>query len=196
VSSSPAPVRHEFRPRDLVGGHPVIDFVNTVTARNTLPLDWLADSAALRQWASFTDLPQVPAPAEEELLLCRQFREALHATLSAVIDGQAVPDDAASTIQENWRQAASHAHLVLHEPPFALEYGFGEGVSALRHALAGAAIELLTDLPLDRLRRCPGDDCGWLFLDTSKAGRRRWCDMATCGTTDKNRRRRPESRRT
>ncbi|MFH9585335.1 CGNR zinc finger domain-containing protein [Streptomyces luteogriseus] len=29
------------------------------------------------------------------------------------------------------------------------------------------------------VRRCPGQDCGWLFLDES--GRRRWCSLVTCG---------------
>ena len=37
-----------------------------------------------------------------------------------------------------------------------------------------------------RLHRCPGRDCGWVFLDTS--GRRRWCSMATCGRREKMRR--------
>ncbi|MBW8732827.1 MAG: CGNR zinc finger domain-containing protein [Asticcacaulis sp.] len=27
--------------------------------------------------------------------------------------------------------------------------------------------------------------CGWLFADTSKNGRRRWCAMQTCGTISK-----------
>ena len=37
-----------------------------------------------------------------------------------------------------------------------------------------------------RLHRCPGRDCGWVFLDMS--GRRRWCSMATCGSREKMRR--------
>jgi predicted RNA-binding Zn ribbon-like protein len=39
---------------------------------------------------------------------------------------------------------------------------------------------------LARVRRCPGRDCGWLFLDAS--GRRRWCSMTTCGSREKMRR--------
>ena len=34
--------------------------------------------------------------------------------------------------------------------------------------------------------RCPGRDCGWLFLDAS--GRRRWCSMGACGSREKMRR--------
>jgi predicted RNA-binding Zn ribbon-like protein len=37
-----------------------------------------------------------------------------------------------------------------------------------------------------RLGRCANQDsCGWLFADTSKNGRRRWCAMETCGTISK-----------
>ena len=36
---------------------------------------------------------------------------------------------------------------------------------------------------LDRVKACPGDDCGWLFLDRS--GRRRWCSMDSCGNRAK-----------
>jgi predicted RNA-binding Zn ribbon-like protein len=33
------------------------------------------------------------------------------------------------------------------------------------------------------VKACPGDSCGWLFLDPR--GRRRWCIMATCGNRSK-----------
>jgi predicted RNA-binding Zn ribbon-like protein len=46
-----------------------------------------------------------------------------------------------------------------------------------------SAGELLLSGPLERLGECPG--CGWLFLDTSRNGARRWCSMATCGSRDK-----------
>lgn len=56
----------------------------------------------------------------------------------------------------------------------------------LAHRIAESAFVLLTRGPLDRLGACPS--CGWLFVDTSKNGRRRWCSMATCGARDKSRR--------
>jgi predicted RNA-binding Zn ribbon-like protein len=52
-----------------------------------------------------------------------------------------------------------------------------------------SAAELLTGDPLDRLRSCAGGaDCGWVFLDTSRNGRRRWCEMEVCGSRAKMRR--------
>jgi predicted RNA-binding Zn ribbon-like protein len=39
-----------------------------------------------------------------------------------------------------------------------------------------------------RFRVCANDGCRWVFEDTSRAGRRRWCDMTTCGNRAKARR--------
>jgi predicted RNA-binding Zn ribbon-like protein len=58
-----------------------------------------------------------------------------------------------------------------------------------------AAVDLLGELDSDRTRVCRGNDCGWLFIDSSKSGRRVWCDMATCGNTAKSQRFARASRR-
>jgi predicted RNA-binding Zn ribbon-like protein len=57
---------------------------------------------------------------------------------------------------------------------------------ALQHALIGAAMQLLCSADVHRVKACDG--CGWLFLDTSRAGARRWCSMAMCGARHKMRR--------
>jgi predicted RNA-binding Zn ribbon-like protein len=33
----------------------------------------------------------------------------------------------------------------------------------------------------ERLKVCPGEDCGWAFYDTSRNQSSRWCSMAVCG---------------
>jgi predicted RNA-binding Zn ribbon-like protein len=40
----------------------------------------------------------------------------------------------------------------------------------------------------DRVRQCGGENCGWLFLDTSRNRSRQWCDMRDCGNLAKVRR--------
>ena len=44
--------------------------------------------------------------------------------------------------------------------------------------------EVATGRP-DRFRICANDRCRWTFFDASPTGRRRWCDMATCGNRAK-----------
>ncbi|MFL5831189.1 MAG: CGNR zinc finger domain-containing protein [Solirubrobacteraceae bacterium] len=36
-----------------------------------------------------------------------------------------------------------------------------------------------------RLKVCPGEDCGWMFFDTSRNQSGRWCSMSVCGGREK-----------
>ncbi|MFD3516719.1 CGNR zinc finger domain-containing protein [Streptomyces sp. NPDC058657] len=53
-------------------------------------------------------------------------------------------------------------------------------------AVARDAVALLTD-PAARnaLRRCEGDHCPRLYLDTSRGHRRRWCSSEVCGNRER-----------
>ena len=53
---------------------------------------------------------------------------------------------------------------------------------------AYSAAELLTGEMLGRLKACPGEGCGWIFIDASRNRSRRWCDMQSCGNRAKARR--------
>jgi predicted RNA-binding Zn ribbon-like protein len=48
-----------------------------------------------------------------------------------------------------------------------------------------SAADLLVGRQLQRVRQCANPDCGWLFLDNSKSGNRRWCSMSACGNRAK-----------
>ncbi|HSI80867.1 MAG TPA: CGNR zinc finger domain-containing protein [Solirubrobacterales bacterium] len=54
-------------------------------------------------------------------------------------------------------------------------------------ALARDAIDLFSSPLAGRIRVCAADDCGLLFVDASRPGRRRWCSMERCGDRAKKR---------
>ena len=55
--------------------------------------------------------------------------------------------------------------------------------------VARSAADLLTSDELDRVGQCADDrGCGWLFIDTTRSRRRRWCSMDSCGNRAKQRR--------
>jgi predicted RNA-binding Zn ribbon-like protein len=60
--------------------------------------------------------------------------------------------------------------------------------SALLAPVLWSAADLLVQAPHRRIRQCANPQCLWLFLDASKNGTRRWCDMAACGNRAKARR--------
>lgn len=61
--------------------------------------------------------------------------------------------------------------------------------------IATPLVEAIAAGETARFRVCANDDCRWVFEDESRAGRRRWCDMTSCGNRAKVRRYR-ERRRT
>lgn len=57
---------------------------------------------------------------------------------------------------------------------------------ALLAAVARDAVDLFTDpLARSRLRRCEGENCTLVYLDTSRGRRRRWCSSEVCGNRER-----------
>jgi predicted RNA-binding Zn ribbon-like protein len=67
--------------------------------------------------------------------------------------------------------------------------------AGLRPILLSAEALLLDTAALARLHECPAERCGWLFLDVSRNGSRRWCSMRTCGNLAKAHRHQARRRR-
>lgn len=204
---------HTFQPRDLVGGHVVVDLLNTVTARDTEPIDWLDGYPRLLEWAALTGefTPGVlarlraradaePGAAARALERVRELREAVRDVLVGAVHGHGAgaddparrelpPDaDSVARVEGHWKQAAARSRLTLVGGTAHLRPDVAtSGLDYLAHDLALRALDLLRALPRERTRVCPGPHCGWVFVDTSRAGRRRWCDMATCGNAAKGR---------
>ncbi|MXN77294.1 hypothetical protein GR157_21450 [Burkholderia sp. 4701] len=193
---------HPFDARDYVGGHPVLDFVNTVTGRDQTPRDWLPDYDAYLAWlatsAAFPALDlkrlaaraaDAPADAERALRDAKRLREALFGIFGALSHRAPVAAADLDTLEHAWRHAMSGRRLVA--TAGRVEFGDPPDPADLdlpTDRIALDATKLLEALPGGRLRMCAGPNCAWLFIDSSKTGRRKWCDMATCGNVAKARR--------
>ena len=201
------PVQHEFASYDLIAGHTVLDFLNTATARDQpVPIDWLFDYGSLLGWARLTgrfgpdELKALevrsrhhPQQAARALRAVRALREHLHAMFSASIDGRPIERHDLAAFEQVWKRACAHALLATVDGELQVMHAIQRSkLDLLLHTLVLDAAELLARAEQQRVRRCEGTHCGWLFIDTSKAGRRRWCDMATCGNVAKARRHRAQ----
>ncbi len=60
-----------------------------------------------------------------------------------------------------------------------------QGLEWLLTAIARNGAELIAEGPEAPIRKCANPDCGLLFYDDSRTGRRRWCSMAVCGNRAK-----------
>ncbi|GHF40784.1 putative RNA-binding Zn ribbon-like protein [Amycolatopsis bartoniae] len=177
---------------ELVGGDVVLDFVNTVTWR--LRPDRLADELrtpeVLVAWLLRTGLVrQAPAPvspqrAARTLSRVRDLREDLYAVLAASIAGREPPPS--DRLHRTMLRALARARVVSVVP---LRESFvPSDVADVPVLLALEARRFLRDVDPVRLRQCADDGCGWLFLDRSRNGSRRWCSSADCGNRARARR--------
>jgi predicted RNA-binding Zn ribbon-like protein len=155
----------------LQGGALALDFANTVdwtVDDHEIPAtDALLEPDSLERWGARLGVAGRPG-GPEELELARNLRTALHDLFSALATERAPDEFSLARLRYAYAQAVANGALVARED-------------------GSFAVELLRDpARLARLHRCPGRDCGWIFLDTS--GRRRWCSMQTCGSREKMRR--------
>jgi predicted RNA-binding Zn ribbon-like protein len=174
----------------LQGGALSIDFANTVDwtedEREIPATDALLDPDSLERWGARLEVAGTPG-GPEELELARGLRTALHQIFSALAREEEPDSFSLSRLRFAYAQAVAAGTLVPREDGgFGLEWRDDEP-RRVRFAVAADAVALLADpARIARLHRCPGRDCGWVFLDMS--GRRRWCSMQTCGSREKMRR--------
>lgn len=182
----------------LLAGRTSLDFANTISGAGTpFEIDHLTDVDAMTAWLRHAGLCEVecgekaarPGPAPLQAAL--NLRSTINRIGSAVVGGH----DASQSDLAALRQVAAEGLPGLRlARGVANHYVWQESeapsYAAILAWLALDAIDILRFDDLSRLRRCPGEDCGWLFLDTSKNGKRRWCDMNVCGNRAKARRHR------
>jgi predicted RNA-binding Zn ribbon-like protein len=70
----------------------------------------------------------------------------------------------------------------------------GDAFAGLMIPIVESAADALILGELPRVRRCADGRCARVFYDGTKNGRRRWCDMATCGNRAKAARHRQKLR--
>jgi predicted RNA-binding Zn ribbon-like protein len=178
----------------LIGGNLSLDFANAKDKLENFD-DILAfalnagifneaEAKRLRQ-NSTKKVAEISAVFNRAVLL----NEAIRNICLAIINQSAPSFSAIETLNREISRARDFEMFVYAEKKFRREWQKTENsFDSLLWEISMAAKELLLEGDYARLRECCGDGCGWLFLDTSKNGRRTWCDMKTCGNVAKVRR--------
>lgn len=191
----------------IVGGHPGLDLANTVDCRHgRFGPDLLAAYDDLLEWAERVGLlgaeaaarlrgraDESPEEAEAALARTKALRETIYRVFSAVAAGGEPSAPDLGAIEGEARRASASRRLTRTDAGYAWVWP-DEGFDAVARRLAHEAAELLTDPRLGRVKECSGRNCGWLFLDTSRNGLRRWCSEESCGTPARVARHRSKAR--
>ena len=160
---------------ELIGGHLLLDLANTVSWRldGARRIDRLTTSADLADWCAAVGLSPGDTPLED----VAELREIAYRVLRPVARGEGP----ATADLDALRQLIVEAMTTAQPPAPDLARLLDWEVDGLLGTLAMAAARLVERADLTRLRECQDDGCGWLFLDRSKNGSRRWCSSADCG---------------
>jgi len=193
----------------LVGGRLCLDFVNSVGARRVSAngkvtirdeklgdyldlLAWARHAAALTERESNRLASDSASRAREAAMAFRRalrLREALYGIFSSIILKKRADRLHLDVLNDELRLARSAERLVAGKDSFAWQWHpAGASLHRVVGMVARSAADLLTQGDLTRLQECEGDDCGWIFEDTSRNRGRRWCDMRDCGNVAKVRR--------
>lgn len=166
----------------FVSGRPSLDLVGTLKWRRDEPEEQLVDVPAWRSWVQASGLAvSLTGPVDEQALIrVLQVRESLYRAVTAVLDGRAVPR--ADLRRLNAVAAGDGPQVTLTSRGAVRRSGT---VDQVLTALVRDAMDVLAGADLAQVRECVNPRCTRLFVDTSRAGTRRWCGMTECGNTAK-----------
>lgn len=188
-------------PFDWSGGHPALDFINTLDERPLpKPIEHLTSYAEL---VRFAELAGLIAPAQAGRLRrragpghepiahdARKLREQLFAVLTAANRRTRLPAAPLRGLTGAINRAHAARLLASARGPGVVGYEWASPDAAEMplHACALAIADLLTREDRSRIRKCGAADCDVYFIDRSKGHRRHWCSMRNCGNREKQRR--------
>ncbi len=181
---------------ELRGGRLCLDFANTVSWHATNhSKEWLLSYADILAWGQHASIltdhqkerllqeaRSRPASAEATVVWAITLREAIYQIFSLSPQGRLPQAENLATLQKAYAEAMVHASLVPRADSFTFNWQSNEdALDVPLWSVAHSAMELLTSKDLQRVKECPGDGCGWLFVDMSRNQSRRWCNGQDCG---------------
>ena len=174
-----------------------LDFVNTVEFEKGVPHDhltdmptavhWLQDHALLHREMVTALIDRYAGDEDDGPLMQRvhKVRSSLRELLDATVESRPPKDSALREVNKALRTQYL-IELVPAPDGVSLDHRHeGDPISGALARLAEAVARELTQGDPERMRVCANDECRWVFRDNSPAGRRKWCDMSSCGNRAK-----------
>lgn len=186
----------------LIGERLCLDFTNTVGGRNGSDiifeklktyddlLDWSVHAGILNHKEAKKMNPRSSQGLVKRAL---RLREAIYRICVAALKKQSPNSKDLELLNDEIRLARNHEFI---DSKFQLRTKpTNDDLDRMLWPVALSAADLLTSHDLKRLQQCEAENCGWLFVDTSKNHTRQWCDMSDCGNRAKVRKFRSKSPR-
>ena len=196
-------VDETLNPEDssVMGGQLCLAFANTVHCYGGEdPRDELADYADLVEWCKragvITDgetrrlrgeAQRHIHEAAEIFNKAIELRASIYRVFSAVAGGRRPAKADLTILNASVSEALPWLQIIATPKGFVWSWKEDEGnIGRILWPMSRSSAELLTSDQLSRLRECSGNNCTWLFMDTSKNQSRKWCSMSGCGNRAKS----------
>jgi len=115
-----------------------------------------------------------------------KLRDAVREAVVAIAERRPVPDWCVEGVNRVLRFTEGYEQLLPDGDGWRLGYVEVEKrLEWLLAAIARSAGELIAEGPMAPVRKCGRPKCVLYFYDTSRTGKRRWCQMAICGNRAK-----------
>ncbi|WP_214402023.1 CGNR zinc finger domain-containing protein [Pseudonocardia lacus] len=159
------------------GARVATDLVNTAPEVMVSTGDLIADPDALARFLAAHDLAPPTPPTDRDVTAV----QALRTVLRSLVDDPATVADGANELVA---RCGTGPALVRHDGrwQWSARSRPGAGIADELALLTGTGmLGVLRTLGPDRFRRCAAPTCAGAFVDTSRAGRRRYCEPDVCG---------------
>jgi predicted RNA-binding Zn ribbon-like protein len=170
----------------LLGGRPSLDLPATRVPSHAGAVDRLRSPEDLERWFAAAGLVSVPVAADAaDLQSARELRRVLYRLYRATAARRPADPADVATVNGWAARPAPAPRLGLDAEGMPVAAVDAPTAASLLALVARDAVEVLGGPLRDRVRRCDGEGCTLMFIDTSRGGRRRWCSMNLCGARSK-----------
>jgi predicted RNA-binding Zn ribbon-like protein len=173
----------------FIGGNLALDFVNTVANRLGQRRECLESAAAFNRWARGAGLLRTNKAlrlTSRQLSSFHTIREELYRIFQPLALGQRPSAAAIARLNLRYSRVAGKRQLAYAQGQMSWRWRASrQDPDRVLGPILLSASELLATRPSSTLRQCRDKFCGWIFIDRSRAGCRRWCRMADCGNRAK-----------
>lgn len=170
----------------FVGNNLAIDFLNTQIVDRGEIIELLNEPQDLYDWACEAGISVDSNVKNQELVGSLELRRALKDIFLSVLNNQTIPKKTYKIFNQYLLNHLTEQKLTSVNGVLVLQPIHKKlSIDNLLGFVANEAALLLTSKKINKLKRCSNPKCILLFLDISKAGKRRWCSMDVCGNRAK-----------
>lgn len=163
------------------GGRLIFDFCNTILIHPEFELELLKTEEDLRRWFAYIGYENIlitPQILKDLIALRNELRNVFELLLEKEEQGIEALNGVLAKYQTNLQ-------IRCKENSCQIQY-FSE--KEAQGILLSELLKVFEKIELKRIKACDNERCSHFFYDVSKANRRKWCDMDSCGNKMKAKR--------